>query len=86
MTVVMVPLFVVEREIALEFGRWGSGEGERFGGGCGGASRGGGEWEGREDGGEMDVMSTDGERARWTEELEEGEGESCGAGGGGSTK
>lgn len=32
------------------------------------------------------MMSTDGERARWTEEAEDGEGESSGAAGGGSTK
>lgn len=34
----------------------------------------------------MEVMSTDGERARWTEETEDGEGESSSAAGGGSTK
>ena len=82
----IAPFFVGEREIALEFGSCGSGEGEHFGRPCGSASRGGGECEGREEGGDIDVMSTDGERARGTEELEDGEGESSGAGGGGSTK
>lgn len=52
---------------------------------------GGGEHEGSEEGGEMDVtstMSTDGERerARLSEEFELGDGESSGAGGGGKTK
>lgn len=34
----------------------------------------------------MEVMSTDGERARWREETEDGEGGSSSAVGGGSTK
>ena len=81
-----VTFFVGEREMALEFGSCGSGDGEHLSGRCGDASRGGGECEGREEGGDIDVMSTDGDRARGTEEFEDGEGESSGAGGGGSTK
>lgn len=45
-----------------------------------------GEWDGCEEGGEMEVMSTDGERARFAEDWELGEGVSSGAGGGGNTK
>lgn len=74
------------RGIALEFGSWGSGERGGFGGGNEGALRGEGECDGKDDGGDMEVMSTDGERARWREETEDGEGESSSAAGGGSTK
>ena len=46
---------------------------------------GGGVREGIEEGGEIDVISTEGDRGRFTDECELGEGESSGAGGGGST-
>lgn len=69
-------------DMLFVFGSCGSGD---FGGGTG-TETGGGEFEGREEGGEIDVMSTEGERARCTDEFELGDGESSGAGGGGSTK
>ena len=47
---------------------------------------GGGEREGMDEGGEIEVISTDGERGRLADECELGDGESSGAGGGGSTK
>ena len=46
---------------------------------------GGGDREGIEEGGEMDVISTEGDRGRFMDECELGDGESSGAGGGGST-
>ena len=45
-----------------------------------------GEWEGCDEGGEMEVMSTEGDLARFAEDWELGEGVSSGAGGGGRTK
>lgn len=50
------------------------------------ASAGGGVWDGCDDGGEMDVISRDGERGRLTEDCELGDGVSSGGGGGGSIK
>ena len=48
---------------------------------------GGGEQEGIEEGGDKEVISTDGERGRFPdEECELGDGESSGAGGGGKMK
>jgi len=75
------------RGIEFELGKVGGG----IGGTLGGAEitfEGGGEHEGRDEGGEYDVISTDGERARGADEDEGelGDGESSGAGGGGNTK
>lgn len=47
---------------------------------------GGGELVGCDEGGDIDVMSSDGDRCRCVDELELGEGVSSGGGGGGSTK
>ena len=47
---------------------------------------GGEERDGCDEGGEMDVMSTDGERGRFAEDCELGDGVSSGGGGGGRTK
>lgn len=44
---------------------------------------GGGEHDGSEEGGDKDVISTEGERGRFPEDCELGDGESSGAGGGG---
>lgn len=56
------------------------------GGGEGGfVERGGGEWEGKEDGGDIEVISKDGDRGLAEDCCELGEGASSG-GGGGSTK
>lgn len=49
-------------------------------------SDGGGVWDGWDDGGEMDVISKDGERGRLVEDCELGDGVSSGGGGGGRTK
>jgi hypothetical protein len=73
-------------DMLLVFGSCGSGDGASFGGGTGGAEIGGGEFGGKEEGGDIDVISTEGERARCIDEFELGDGESSGAGGGGSTK
>jgi hypothetical protein len=63
------------------------GSGAGSGGGCGNlASRGGGECDGREEGGDIDVISTDGERGRLVDEGELGDVTSSVGGGGGSTK
>lgn len=43
-------------------------------------------WEGWEDGGEIDVISSDGDRGRLFDDCELGDGVSSGGGGGGSTK
>jgi hypothetical protein len=50
------------------------------------ASDGGGVCEGCDDGGEMDVISREGERGRLMEDCELGDGVSSGGGGGGRTK
>lgn len=55
-------------------------------GGGGLASIGGGECDCGVEGGEMEVMSTEGERARLLEDCELGDGVSSGGGGGGNTK
>lgn len=49
---------------------------------------GGGEWEGMEDKGDREVISTEGERGRpaAAEDCEDGDGESSGTAGGGRTK
>ena len=62
---------------------WGSG-----GGGGSLAARGGGECGGRDEGGEIDVMSTEGDRGRLfaEDDWELGDGVSSGGGGGGRTK
>lgn len=58
------------------------------GGGAGslGSVNGGGVWEGCDDGGDIEVMSSEGERALLLDDCELGEGVSSGGGGGGSTK
>lgn len=61
--------FPIELELGNRIGCTGSGSGRIsiWGSGDGGGSltfRGGGEFEGCEEGGDMDVISTDGERAR----------------------
>lgn len=49
-------------------------------------SKGGGECEGCEEGGDIEVMSTEGDLCRCTEDCELGDGVSSGGGGGGRTK
>ncbi len=83
-----LPAIDLALPIAFEFGSvWGIGRGRggalRGGGDIG---PGGGEPEGSGEGGDREVMSTDGERGRPVESLGLGGGESSGAGGGGSTK
>jgi hypothetical protein len=55
-------------------------------GGGGLTSLGGGECEGGEDGGDMEVMSREGDRCRCVDERELGDGTSSGGGAGGNTK
>jgi hypothetical protein len=69
--------------VLLVLGNCGVASGGVLGTGHGNAA--GGEREGMEEGGEIDVISTEGERGRWTDEWELGDGESSGAGGGGNT-
>jgi hypothetical protein len=56
------------------------------GGGGGLTSLGGGECEGGEDGGDMEVMSREGDRCTFVEERELGDGASSVGGAGGNTK
>lgn len=60
----------------------GSGEG----GGSGTSIAGGGEWDGCDEGGDIEVMSMEGDRGRCAEDCELGDGVSSGGGGGGRTK
>lgn len=87
---------LVARFMLFELGNWGSGGGRcRLPGrggegstGLGGlsSSGGGGEWDGCDEGGEKDVISSDGDRCRFADdEWELGEGESSGGGGGGGS-
>lgn len=71
--------------IAFEFGSAVSGNGGIFGA-AEGTCAGGGDSDGREEGGEYEVISTEGERARLPEDCELGDGESSGGAGGGRIK
>ena len=84
--------FVLNLVMLLELGNDASDNGGIFAGNGGETgARGGGEHGGMEDGGEIEVTSTmssegDRERARLSDEWELGDGESSGAGGGGSAE
>ena len=71
--------------MAFEFGRATSGSGGILGA-AEGTCAGGGDSDGREEGGEYVVMSTEGDLARFPEDSELGDGESSGGAGGGRTK